>query len=94
MRPLPGLCLLGCLFALAGCTRPDAKQDQAALRERLLDDTDERKARLKALGTLNPQEYAIMAKKMGWTTPPPAGLPPPPTVAELEQRVKEAEAKP
>jgi hypothetical protein len=55
------------------------------------DDTDERKARLKAKGTLSPQEYELMARKMGWTTKGEPGLPPPPSIEELEKRVKAAE---
>ncbi|MEN9652688.1 MAG: hypothetical protein RL303_408 [Verrucomicrobiota bacterium] len=89
-----GAMSLACLFVLAGCAQPSASKEQAQLRERLMDDTDERKARLQALGTLSPQEYAIMAKKMGWTSAPAAGLPTAPTVDELEKRVREAEAKP
>jgi hypothetical protein len=33
-----------------------------------------------------------MARKMGWTTEGKAGLPPPPSIEELEKRVKAAEA--
>jgi hypothetical protein len=89
-----GALSIACLFVLAGCMQPSAKQEQAQLRERIMDDTDERKARLRALGTLSPQEYELMAKKMGWTSAPAAGLPKAPTVDELEKRVREAEAKP
>ena len=32
-----------------------------------------------------------MARKMGWTTKGEAGLPPPPSIEELEKRVKAAE---
>ena len=35
-----------------------------------------------------------MARKMGWTSEGKAGLPPPPSLEELEKRVKAAEAKP
>lgn len=59
-----------------------------------MDDTDERKARLQALGTLSPQEYEAMAIRMGWTKKSAAGLPPPPTTEELEKRVKAAEKTP
>ena len=48
-------------------------------------------ARLKAKGTLSPQEYELMALKMGWTTKSEPGLPPPPSIEELEKRVKAAE---
>lgn len=74
-----------------GCSLPDAKRGVAAQQEKLMDDTDERKARLRASGTLNPQEYEAMAAKMGWTSKGAAGLPPPPTTEELEKRVKAAE---
>ena len=85
--------LLFASFAwLAGCSLlPDPKRDQAQLHYRLQDDTDERKARLKAKGTLSPQEYELMARKMGWTTQGEPGLPPPPSLEELEKRVKAAE---
>ena len=59
-----------------------------------MDDTDERKARLRARGTLSPQEYEAMAIKMGWTNKGASGLPPPPTTEELEKRIKAAEANP
>ncbi len=92
MKPVPRILLLASFAWLAGCSLfPDPKRDQALQQERMQDDTDERKARLKAKGTLSPQEYEIMARKMGWTTEPKAGLPPPPTVEELEKRVKAAE---
>jgi hypothetical protein len=95
MKSVPRALLLASLACLAGCSLfPDPKRDQALLHERIQDDTDERKARLKAKGTLSPQEYEIMARKMGWTDEGKAGLPPPPTVEELEKRVKAAEAKP
>ena len=94
MKSLPRVLLLASAMLGAGCALPDAKRDAAAVQERLMDDNDERKARLKAKGTLSPQEYEIMARKMGWTTEGKAGLPPPPTVEELEKRVKAAEAKP
>lgn len=79
---------------MVGCSLPDSRRDAAIARERMLDDNDERKARLKAQGTLNPQEYEAMAIRMGWTTKGAAGLPPPPTTEELEKRVKAAEKTP
>jgi len=92
MKSVPRALLLASLAWLAGCSVfPDAKRDQAQLNDRLQDDTDERKARLKAKGTLSPQEYELMARKMGWTTKGESGLPPPPSIEELEQRVKAAE---
>ncbi|MFZ9992530.1 MAG: hypothetical protein ACO34G_03190 [Opitutales bacterium] len=95
MKLLPRVLLLASVACLAGCSLlPDSKRDQAQLNERLQNDDDERKARLKAKGTLSPQEYEIMARKMGWTTEGKAGLPPPPSVEELEKRVKAAEARP
>ncbi|MEO0039176.1 MAG: hypothetical protein RIS38_124 [Verrucomicrobiota bacterium] len=94
MNLASGALTLACLFIVAGCAQPSDRKEQAQLRERLMDDTDERKARLQALGTLTPQEYAIMAKKMGWTSAPAPGLPAAPTVEELEKRVREAGAKP
>jgi len=94
MKFLPRVLLLACALLGAGCALPDPKRDAAAQQERLLDDTDERKARLRAQGTLNPQEYEAMARKMGWTTKGEPGLPPPPSVEELEKRVKAAEKNP
>ena len=92
MKSLPRVLLLASAMLGAGCALPDAKRDAAAVQERLMDDNDERKARLKAKGTLSPQEYELMARKMGWTTEGKAGLPPPPSIEELEKRVKAAEA--
>jgi len=94
MKSLPRVLLLASAMLGAGCALPDAKRDSAAVQERLMDDNDERKARLKAKGTLSPQEYEIMARKMGWTTKGAPGLPPPPTTEELEKRVKDAAAQP
>jgi len=91
MKSLPRVLLLACALLGAGCSLPDPKREDAVQEERLMDDTDERKARLKARGTLNPQEYEAMAIKMGWTSKSAAGLPPPPTTEELEKRVKAAE---
>jgi uncharacterized lipoprotein len=92
MKSAPRALLLASIALLAGCSLfPDSKRDQALREERMQDDTDERKARLKAKGTLSPQEYELMARKMGWTTEGKAGLPPPPSIEELEKRVKAAE---
>jgi hypothetical protein len=41
--------------------------------------------------TPSPQEYELMARKMGWTTKGEPGLPPPPSIEELEKSVKAAE---
>jgi len=91
MKFLPRVLLLASALLGAGCALPDPKRDAAAVQEKLMDDNDDRKARLKAQGTLNPQEYEAMARKMGWTSKSAAGLPPPPTTEELEKRVKAAE---
>lgn len=91
MRSLSRVLFFAGALLLVGCSTPDAKRDAALQQERLMDDTDERKARLRARGTLSPQEYEAMAIKMGWTTKSAAGLPPPPTTEELEKRVKAAE---
>jgi len=92
MKSLPRVLLLASLACLAGCSVfPDPRRDRLLQQERLQDDTDERKARLKAKGTLSPQEYELMARKMGWTTKGEPGLPPPPSLEELEKRVKAAE---
>ncbi len=92
MKSLPRVLLLAGALLVAGCSLPDPKRDAAIAREKMLDDNDERKARLKERGTLNPQEYEAMAIRMGWTTKGVAGLPPPPTTEELEKRVKAAES--
>ena len=91
MKPLSCALLLASVLLGAGCSMPDPKREAAAQEEKLMDDTDERKARLRARGTLNPQEYEAMAAKMGWTSKSAVGLPPPPTTEELEKRVKAAE---
>jgi len=94
MKSPPRVVLLFSALVCAGCSVPDSKRTAADQQERLMDDTDERKARLKARGTLSPAEYEAMAIKMGWTTKSGAGLPPPPTTEELEKRVKAAEKTP
>ena len=95
MKSAPRALLLASFAWLAGCSLlPDPKRDAAVLEERIQDDTDERRARLKAKGTLSPQEDELMARKMGWTTTGESGLPPPPSVEELEKRIKAAQAKP
>jgi len=91
MKFLPRALLLICALLGAGCAMPDAKRDADDQQRRLMDDSDERKARLQARGTLSPQEYEAMALKMGWTSKGTAGLPPPPTTEELEKRVKAAD---
>jgi hypothetical protein len=91
MKFLPRALLLLCALLGAGCAMPDAKRDADDQQRRLMDDSDERKARLQARGTLSPREYEAMALKMGWTTKGAPGLPPPPTTEELEKRVKAAE---
>jgi hypothetical protein len=92
MKSAPRILLLASFAWLSGCSLfPDPKRDQALREERMQDDTDERKARLKAKGTLSPQEYELMARKMGWTTQGESGLPPPPSLEELEKRVKATE---
>ncbi|MEY4307008.1 MAG: hypothetical protein RJA95_376 [Verrucomicrobiota bacterium] len=91
MKSLASVFLFAAALFGAGCSTPDAKRDADLQQQRLMDDTDERKARLRARGTLSPQEYEAMAIKMGWTTKSGAGLPPPPTTEELEKRVKAAE---
>jgi len=91
MKSLPRALLLACALLGAGCAMPDAKRDADDQQRRLMDDTDERKARLQARGTLSPQEYEAMALKMGWTTKSKDGLPAAPTTEELERRVKAAE---
>lgn len=94
MKHLPRVLLFASAMLCAGCATPDAKRDGADQDRRLMDDTDERKARLKARGTLSPQEYEAMAIKMGWTNRGASGLPPPPSTEELEKRVKAAEKTP
>jgi len=92
MKSVPRALLLASFAWLVGCSIfPDPKRDQAQLNDRIQNDTDERKARLKAKGTLSPQEYELMARKMGWTTKGEPGLPPPPSIEELEKSVKAAE---
>ena len=91
MKPSPCVVLLVSALCFAGCSMLDQDRSRAALQVRLMVDTDERKARLQAKGTLSPQEYEAMALKMGWTTKGAPGLPPPPTTEELEKRVKAAE---
>ncbi len=91
MKPSLRVLLFAAASLAAGCSTPNDKRDADLQQQRLMDDTDERKARLRARGTLSPQEYEAMAVKMGWTSKSAAGLPPPPTTEELEKRVKAAE---
>jgi hypothetical protein len=92
VKSWPRILLLACAFSVGGCGMLDVERSRGAIQDRLQDDNDERKARLRAKGTLNPQEYEAMALKMGWTTKGAPGLPPPLTTEELEKRVKDAEA--
>ena len=55
MKFLPRALLLLCALLGAGCAMPDAKRDADDQQRRLMDDSDERKARLQARGTLSPQ---------------------------------------
>ena len=91
MTTPPRALLLACALSVVGCSILDQDRGRAALQNQLMNDTEERKARFQAKGTLSPQEYAAMAQKMGWTTKGAPGLPPPPTIEELEKRVKAAE---
>lgn len=94
MKSLLCAILLASALCVGGCSVLDPDRGRAALQQRLMDDTDERKARLQAKGTLSPQEYEAMALKMGWTTKGVPGLPTPPTTEELEKRVKATEKNP
>lgn len=94
MEFAPRCLLLACLLGVVGCALPTSTQRRAGLEDRMQADTDQRKARLQTASTLSPQEYALMARKMGWTTDPAGGLPAAPSITELERRVKAAEAKP
>lgn len=93
MTTLHRALLLACAPFVVGCSILDKERGRVALQDQLIDDTEARKARLQAQGTLSPQEYAAMALKMGWTTKSATGLPPPPTIEELEKRVKAAETQ-
>lgn len=73
-----------------GCGVTDLKRRQAQTDQFLQANDEERKTRLKASRSLNPEEYAALARKMGWVDKPANGLPPPPTIEELEKRVREA----
>lgn len=94
MRLVP-LLLLGLVAWLGvGCGAFEPKARNAKADQFLLDDGEERKERLRASQTLSPQEYAALAKKMGWTEKSKSGLPPALTIEELEKRVHEAGPKP
>jgi hypothetical protein len=89
----PRILILAASLLGAGCL-PNVQKTQAEAEQKMFDDIDDRKARLKAQGTLSPQEYAALAQKMGWTNKDARGIPPPPTTEELEKSVKGARAAP
>ncbi len=86
LRPVFTLLLLS--FGLTGCNMFDMGSRQADLDKMRAADDEERQARLKAEGKLNPQEYEALAIKMGWTRPEARGIPAPPSTDDLEKRVK------
>ncbi|TSA32835.1 MAG: hypothetical protein D4R66_05480 [Opitutales bacterium] len=81
-------------MALTGCQRFSEERRQAEVDKAMEDDSQERQARLKAEGKLNPEELKALAHKLGWAQSDARGLPPPPTTEELEKKVKAAEQKP
>lgn len=89
--PRHGLLLL-LLVALAGCDTFDDNRRQRETDRIAREDSERRQARLRAQGTLNPQEYESLSNKMGWSRTDARGLPIPPTTEELEKRVKASEA--
>jgi hypothetical protein len=95
MPPVARPTLLILTLLCVGCAgMMDSKRNQKEAEEKMLDDNDERKARLQAEGSLSPEAYQALALKMGWTTKGANGLPPPPTTEELEKRVRDAKSKP
>ena len=73
----------------------DINDLQAALRQQELDRGVPLGEILVRSGVVTqPDLQMAMARKMGWTTKGEPGLPPPPSVEELEQRVKAAEKNP
>ena len=94
MRLAPTFFLILVAWLCAGCGITDIKARNTQADQYLQNDSEERKARLKASSSLSPQEYAALAKQMGWTEKSAGGLPPPPTTEELEQRIREAGKQP
>lgn len=89
MKVAPTFVLLAVL-GLAGCSLLDDRRRQAEADRLMEADAAERQARLKGEGKLRPKEFEVVSDKMGWTRTDARGLPPPPTTAELEQKVKAA----
>ncbi len=94
MKSLPCAIILLGSVALIGCQRLSPERRQAEVDKAMEDDSQERQARLKAEGNLNPEELKALAHKLGWAQSDARGLPPPLTTEELEKRVKAAEQKP
>lgn len=94
MKALPCAIILLGSVALTGCQRFSEERRQAEVDKAMEDDSQERQARLKAEGNLNPEELKALAHKLGWAQSDARGLPPPPTTEELEKKVKAAEQKP
>jgi hypothetical protein len=94
MKSIPCVLILLGSVALTGCQRFSEERRQAEVDKAMEDDSQERQARLKAEGKLNPEELKALAHKLGWAQSDARGLPPPPTTEELEKKVKAAEQKP
>jgi hypothetical protein len=94
MKSLPCAIILLGTVALSGCHLLSDERRQAEVDKAMEDDNQERQARLKAEGKLNPEELKALAHKLGWAQSDARGLPPPLTTEELEKKVKASEQKP
>ncbi len=94
MKSLPCAIILLGTVALSGCRLFSEERRQAEVDKAMEDDSQERQARLKAEGKLNPEELKALAHKLGWAQSDARGLPPPLTTEELEKKVKASEQKP
>lgn len=74
---------------LMGCSAYRERAEKESI-EQMHRDSEIRQARLKTTSSLNDKEYETVSDRMGWSRSDARGLPPPPTVEELEKKVKAA----
>lgn len=77
-------------LVVGGCSSYQ-KKSQNDTEAAMVAESANRQARLRETRTLNNKEYETVSDRMGWVRSDARGLPPPPSTAELEQKVKAAE---
>ena len=77
-------------LVLTGCGSFQKKTQNDA-EKAMIADGAVRQSRLRETRVLNDKEYETVSDRMGWVRSDARGLPPPPSTAELERKVKAAE---